>query len=378
MTQLAINQDFAHRLALVTDEQRAAYLQEAENKVELKPYQIINGKAIIPITGVISQDIFDVWFFGGINPAVILNQIKQAEQDDSVNEISFYIDSPGGAVSLIQEIAKMISNSEKKTSAYVVDMAASGAYWIASATEAIWAAETAEVGSVGAVVMVLRNNDNNGVVEFISAQSPLKRIDPATDAGRSEYQRQADDIAEIFINEVARNRGKDKEYVLENFGGGGMLISHRAQSVGMVDKISTFENFINEEVPMADDFKTALDTMSNRLGVIESAVQKKAKTPEDIKTPEEIKTEAINATLARQQKLASDMHNVAILSGQAAETVLTHLKKGKSLDEYRQFCLDEKAKKSKDTAVRSNVNPDIPGVDLNSFADFDLDKEEVK
>ncbi len=371
MNHLATSNNFAHRLALITDEQRAAYLQEAENRVESKPYQVVNGKAVIPITGVISQDIFDIWFFGGTNPAEILSQIKQAEQDDDITEIVFYIDSPGGAVSLIQEISKAISNSKKKTSAYVVDTAASGAYWIASATEAIWAAETAEVGSVGAVVMVLRHDDRNGVVEFISAQSPLKRVDPDTDTGRSEYQRQADDIAEIFINEVAINRGKDTQYVLENFGGGGMLIAHRAKSVGMIDKISTFHNFINEGVSMADDFKTALETMSSRLGAIENAVQKKV--PDDIKTPEEIKTDAA----ARHQKLVSDMHNVSILSGQAAETVLTHLKEGKTLDEYRQFCLDEKAKKSKETAIQSNVNPDIAGAGVDDFAKFDLDEEEV-
>ncbi len=377
MNHLAINNSFAHRLALITDEQRAAYLQEAESRVESKPYQVINNKAIIPITGVISQDVFDIWFFGGTNPAEILSQIKQAEQDESVNEISFYIDSPGGAVSLIQEIAKVISNSKKKTSAYVVDIAASGSYWIASAAQAIWCAETAEVGSVGAVVMVIRHDDKNGVVEFISAQSPLKRVDPETNSGRSEYQRQADDIAEIFIKEVASNRNKNIEYVLENFGQGGMLIAHRARSAGMVDHISTFENFINsEEVSlMADDFKAALENMNNRIGTIEAA-QTKAAEP-DIKSPEEIRAEAIKATMASQQKLASDMRNVAILGGQPAETALNYFAEGKTLDEFQQFCLDEKAKMSQKTAVHSGVNPDVAGAGLDDFAKFDLDEEEV-
>ncbi len=377
MNHLAINNNFAHRLALITDEQRAAYLQEAESRVESKPYQVINGKAIIPITGVISQDIFDLWFFGGTNPAEILSQIKQAEKDEAVNEISLYINSPGGAVSLIQEIAKAISNSKEKTSAYVVDIAASGSYWIASAAQSIWCAETAEVGSVGAVVMVLRHDDKSGVVEFISALSPLKRVDPETNSGRSEYQRQADDIAEIFINEVASNRGKDTQYVLENFGQGGMLIAHRARSAGMVDEISTFENFINsEEVSlMADDFKAALENMSNRMGKIEAA-QTKAVEP-DVKSPEEIRDEAIRATMTRQQKLASDMHNVAILGGQPAETVLSYFKEGKTLEEFQQFCLDEKAKKSKKTAVHSGVNPDVAGAGLDDFSKFDLEEEVV-
>ncbi len=126
---------------------------------------------------------------------------------------------------------------------------------------------------------------------------------------------------------------------------------------------------------MADDFKAALEKMNNRIGTIEAA-QTKASEP-DVKSPEEIRDEAIRATMARQQKLASDMHNVAILGGQPAETALNYLKTGKTLEDFQQFCLDEKAKQSKETAVHSTVNPDIPGAGIDDFAKFDLDEEEV-
>jgi len=201
--------------------------------------------AIIPVTGtIVRYSSFFTEICGGVSTEVLARDLNTALNDDSVKNIVFNIDSPGGEASGIAELGEMIyqARSKKKIVAYVDDMAASAGYWIASAAEEIHASKTAMVGSIG-VVFTLGAKTADGI-EIVSNVSPRKRPDISTKEGISQIQAWADKLGDIFVDSVAFHRGVSSDTVLEKFGQGDMLVGREALDAGMVDSITTFEALI--------------------------------------------------------------------------------------------------------------------------------------
>jgi len=176
-------------------------------------------------------------------------EFKVLEEDPSIEVIVLNIDSPGGEAAGISQFATYIRNSPKKVVAYVDDLAASAAYWIASAAKEIYASQTAFVGSIGVVFTVMDDTEKlkkEGIekVEIVSVQSPKKRPDIKSEEGVKQIQVWANDLADKFIKAVAAYRGVSVDYVLNNFGQGDLLIADKAKDVKMIDGIMTFEKLI--------------------------------------------------------------------------------------------------------------------------------------
>jgi ClpP class serine protease len=170
---------------------------------------------------------------------------REARADKDVAAIVLDIDSPGGAVTGVSEFAAMVRASTKPVIAYASGMMASAAYWIGSAAHSIAVADTSWVGSIG-VASMYYVDDDDGVIEVVSTQSPLKRPDIRSDEGRAIAQRHVDELADVFISAVATYRGVTSEFVTANFGRGDVLIGGAAQRMGMVDAVATFENLVRE------------------------------------------------------------------------------------------------------------------------------------
>lgn len=169
--------------------------------------------------------------------------LQGEEFKDSVKKIILVFDSPGGQATGIAELADMIKRSKKPVIAYVDGMAASAAYWLASAASKIVVSKTAELGSIGAVMSV-RTDRDGGVVRITSSQSPLKNAGPETEDGRNELQQRIDALAQIFIEDVAAYRNLPVETVLNDFGRGGIRMGEEAVKLGMADAVSTFEELV--------------------------------------------------------------------------------------------------------------------------------------
>lgn len=187
-------------------------------------------------------------------------QFKAAMEDPNIGGIILNVDSPGGEVTGVSEFAQMLfeARGKKPITAYVPGMAASAAYWLASAADEIVAADTAEAGSIGVVAAYSDDKEaqkKKGITthEIVSSQSPNKRPDISTPEGRKQIQTVVDDLASIFVSTVARNRGVTEDHVLENFGQGGMFVGARAVERGMVDRVGTFEQVVQSfEAKMKD------------------------------------------------------------------------------------------------------------------------------
>jgi signal peptide peptidase SppA len=206
------------------------------------------GVAVINVTGLIFRyaDFFTD-FSGGATIESISKDFNAALNDPSISSIVLNVDSPGGEVAGVNEFAQMIFNARgsKPIVAYVDGLGASAAYWIASAAHEIVTDATGMIGSIG-VVAAVPNPDKKSAreVEFVSSQSPKKRPNPNTESGKDQIQALVDDLADVFVSTVARNRGVSVKTVLGEFGQGAVLVGQKAVDAGLADRMGSFEEVV--------------------------------------------------------------------------------------------------------------------------------------
>lgn len=222
---------------------------EALEKVQgaLKPgtrsVTVRDRVAVLPVIGPIFPR---ANLFTDISGATALTSVardfSKAEADPEVDHIILDMDTPGGQVTGVADFAEMVANSTKHVTAFVGGQASSAGYWIASAADEVVLSPTAVVGSVGAMIEVIPN-DSDGFV-FRSTQSPLKNADPSSEDGAKAYQSEVDDLAQVFVEDVAKYRGVGVDTVLADFGRGGVLVGAKAVAAGMADRVASVETVI--------------------------------------------------------------------------------------------------------------------------------------
>lgn len=215
-----------------------------ENTERAKMY---GNKAVIPISGPIFPKSNLMTDFSGATSIEILSRdLLKAVNDDGIESIILDIDSPGGHVTGINEMANMIReySVSKKITAYVSGTGTSAAYWLASACSEIVVDATSRVGSIGVVVAYPK--ESGDVIEIVNTTSPNKRPDITTDDGRAVVVGQMDALAEVFISSVANFRNTTEKKVLSDFGRGGILVGEHAVKVGMADRLGSFEQLLKE------------------------------------------------------------------------------------------------------------------------------------
>lgn len=200
--------------------------------------------AIIPITGVLTPraSMFSQ-VSGMVSSETILQDFTTAIEDQSIESIILQIDSPGGAVTGISDVANAIFNARgtKPIYTHVVGEMASAALWIGTSSDKVFASPTAVIGSIGTVATIDTTTEE-GVIEIVSTQSPKKRMDMTSDEGKADLIKIIDAISGTFIDSVARNRNTTSENVEANFGQGGIFIAAKAEEVGLIDGIASFED----------------------------------------------------------------------------------------------------------------------------------------
>lgn len=209
-----------------------------------------DGVAIIPVSGPLFRHANMMTELSGATSYDMLSKdLRAAVEDSTIKAIILNIDSPGGAVKGANELSKQIASVRgiKPIVAYVDGDAASAAYWLASAADEIVADEAATIGSIGAMIGVRLSENRPGekAYSFVSSQSPLKNASPDTDQGARELQRLTDELAQVFIDTVAKNRGITSDTVLANYGQGAVFAGEAAFERGMVDSLGTFEALLS-------------------------------------------------------------------------------------------------------------------------------------
>jgi signal peptide peptidase SppA len=215
-----------------------------------------DGVAVVPVVGPIFRraDAFEEMCGGeSATYEALRKDFQKAIDDPMVRAIVLDIDSPGGEVNGCDELAQAVydARGKKPIVAYVGGMGASAAYWIASAADEIVAAPTAELGSIGVRSGYIDDSkalEKAGFKEwvFVASQSPKKSFDPNVEGDRERLQVVLDDLADVFIARVARNRGVTAEKVMKFYGQGDVMVGERAVAAGLADRLGSFESLLAE------------------------------------------------------------------------------------------------------------------------------------
>jgi len=210
-----------------------------------------DGVAIIPVSGPIFRHAnLMTEISGATATGGLATDIQAALDNPSINVLVLDMDSPGGEATGINELAEMIFQARgiKPIKAYVGGQAASASYWIASAADEVIVDDTAQLGSVGVVLSLRKREDRPGEksYEIVSSNAPNKRPDLETEAGRAQLQTRTDELANVFLDKVARNRSIPRDEVNDRFRQGGIATGALAVEAGMADRLGSLEGLIAE------------------------------------------------------------------------------------------------------------------------------------
>lgn len=230
-------------------------LHEAINKyagqIDYKTYDVSyhGSVGIIHISGIISRHADMLASFLGMGSAAIENIAKDFQSlldNEEVKSIILDFDTPGGAITGVNELAEIIYNARgiKPIKAYVTGMACSAGYFLAAACDEIIIDEMGQVGSIGVMRVVSKQNEKS--VIFKSSQSPMKNVEAETEQGRAEYQAKVDYLASIFIDKVAKYRGITADEVINRGNKGGVLVGAVAVTAGLADRLGSMDQLIIE------------------------------------------------------------------------------------------------------------------------------------
>ncbi len=190
------------------------------------------------------------------SPKQIVPQLKKFADDDSIKAIIIHVNSPGGGVAASEEIYREVKRirdeKKKRIVASIETVGASGAYYVASATNKIYADKGSIVGSIGVIAEwvnygeLLRWAKLNAITmkagEFKDTGSPTREMTPAE---REYMQALIDNMHTQFIQAVADGRHV-KEADIRAIANGKVWTGEQALSMKMVDQVTDFEGAVKD------------------------------------------------------------------------------------------------------------------------------------
>lgn len=247
------------------------------------PHRMDRGSvAVIPIRGIISRrpGLF-TQIFGGSSVTGLTSMIRSAVSDSGVSAIILDVDSPGGAVEGVPELADEIraARAKKKIVAVANGIAASAAYWLASQANEVAITPSGQLGAIGIFAIhedVSRALDMEGVkISLISSgkyKTDGNSYEPLSTSARSDMQQKCDAFYSMFANAVARGRGADPSTVRSGFGEGRLVLAKDAVRLGMADRIATLDETVaaifSRQSKSARAYGRSVDLLSRELDLL--------------------------------------------------------------------------------------------------------------
>ena len=203
--------------------------------------------AVIHIEGMITSS----GGFGGTTSAEkIIKFIHTAEEDKDIKAILLDINSGGGSAVGSDEIAQAVKSTEKPTVAVIREVGASGAYWIASASDKIYANRMSITGSIGVLGSYLEFakllDDYNVTYRRVVAGKYKDMGSPMKEMTYDEeliFQQTVDKIHSYFIEAVAENRNMTVNEV-GSMATGRFVLGVEAKELGLIDELGSKQDAV--------------------------------------------------------------------------------------------------------------------------------------
>jgi ClpP class serine protease len=221
-------------------------------------YRNTDGVAILEINGALMKH--QASAMESTSTTMMRRSVRKAMHDDAVKAIIFMIDSPGGTVAGIYELASDIAalSKVKPCFAHCSNICASAAYLLASQMRSISATQSTLVGSLGTYGVVYdtsRAYEDAGIKAYllkgnINGKKPLMKGAGEEGVAISEpqlarMQENVDDFNQQFYEAVVAGPRKPKRDAVESwFVDAGVWISPKAKTMGLIDRVESFDQML--------------------------------------------------------------------------------------------------------------------------------------
>lgn len=188
--------------------------------------------------------------------------LKKAEKDDDVKALILRINTPGGTVTssdiIYHEIKTFKERKKIKVYAVVMDLAASGGYYVAQAADQIIVHPTSLTGSIGVIAMKMNLSglmDKMGVdFEVVKSGDHKDFLSPFRALTKDEriiFQETINDLHQRFVSTIADNRKQLSRDEIKNLADGRIYTSQQALDAKLIDQIAYMdeaEEFIKKDL----------------------------------------------------------------------------------------------------------------------------------
>src|ERR1700687_1850530 len=212
------------------------------------------GIRVLPLMGMITHRanmLSDI--SGGTSTEKFAESFREAVADPSIKAIVLDVDSPGGQVDGVPELANEIAaaRGQKKIIAIANTQMASAAYWLASQADEIVVTPSATVGSVGVLwphTEISEAQKQAGIKTTLITAGKYKAegspLEPLSTEARAHMQSLVDGAHDQFITAVARGRRTTQTAVREGFGEGRVFDGRTSIKMGMADRVATLDQVL--------------------------------------------------------------------------------------------------------------------------------------
>lgn len=246
--------DFRAAGGLLSADEIQSRIAAADNGPRSGP-AVEGGVAVIPMYGLISQrQSLMAETSGGTSCEAVRASLRSALANPEVKAIVLDVDSPGGDVAGVPELAAEIRDARAQSKPIVAvanTLMASAAYWLAAQADELVASPSAMVGSIGIVGMhedVSGAEAKAGVKTTLISSGAYKTegnpYEPLTDEARATLQGQCDGYYAMFLADVGRGRGVTTDQVEADYGQGRVFMASQAARLGMIDRVDTLEGTV--------------------------------------------------------------------------------------------------------------------------------------
>lgn len=225
------------------------FMALAKERMEGGPsYNVNDGIATIQMHGTLSKKMNMLMSLsGGTSYQLIGKDFRAALTDKDVKGIFLDVDSPGGSIDGMVDLANLIyeSRGQKPIVTFTDGLMASAAYIVGSAADQVFGANnTVQVGSIGVIAVHMDHSkeyEDKGVKPTVFSAGKFKAIgnkfEPLEDKDKKYISTQLDYIYTNVVHDVARNRGVPPEIANAEMAEGRMFTGYQALDANLVDGI---------------------------------------------------------------------------------------------------------------------------------------------
>lgn len=255
----------------------------ATTQADKMPTPSVQGAAVVPLRGYVSRGRVDE----------LRSAIAAAFSGDSKDPVLLYINSPGGEIDGVAEVANFlrarVQASGRRVITYTDGMMASAAYWIGAQASEVYASKGALVGSIGAYTVLIDESkamEKYGIEAHLVASAEFKgrmADGKVTEEDVAYIQTMIDAVHKMFTDDVKQGRKMTDEQVKAAATGRAYFASEAA-ALGLVDGIKTFDEIVSMVVPPAPPKPVAVVRQPYAADWIESAKSLSSEPARDART----------------------------------------------------------------------------------------------